>query len=88
MLNVDTVMQELIAERDRLTQAIGILQGGLKIERSTAISGRPGRRSFTPAQKKAQAAKMKLYWAKRRRTEKKTSVAPVKRANRKESGVT
>jgi hypothetical protein len=70
----------LVAERDRLNRAIEALQGPAKrrgrppkdSSPSTiaALPVKKGRRKFTAAQRKAQAARMKAYWAKRKKEEK------------------
>jgi hypothetical protein len=68
----------LVAERDRLTRAIEALQGPTKRRgrppknplaalATPAPAKKKGRRTFTAAQRKAQAAKMKAYWAKRKK---------------------
>ena len=68
----------LVAERDRLTRAIEALQGPTKRRgrppknplaalAAPAAPAKKGRRTFTAAQRKAQAAKMKAYWAKRKK---------------------
>jgi uncharacterized membrane protein len=71
----DQILALLIAERDRLNAAIAALQGGAAV---TKRRGRPpknasseaateklarNKRTFTPAQRKAQAKRMKAYWA-------------------------
>ena len=73
------VVALLIAERDKLTRAIEALSGPLKrrgrppknplasMEAPAAAPAKKGRRTFTAAQRKAQAAKMKAYWAKRKK---------------------
>jgi hypothetical protein len=67
----------LVAERDRLTRAIEALQGPTKRRGrppknpldavTTPAPVKKGRRTFTAAQRKAQALKMKAYWAKRKK---------------------
>jgi hypothetical protein len=71
----DQILALLIAERDRLNVAIAALQGGSVAAKRrgrppknfspVAIAEKPARkkRSFTPAQRKAQAKRMKAYWA-------------------------
>ena len=66
----------LVAERDRLNRAIEALQGPAKrrgrppknplVDGATAPA-KKGRRKFTAAQRKAQAVRMKAYWAKRKK---------------------
>ncbi len=67
----------LIAERDRIDRAIAILQGteprrgpGRPPGRTKKAAKR-GRRSMSPAARKAVSERMKKYWAKRRRGVKK-----------------
>ncbi len=75
----------LIAERDKLNRAIAALAGPVKrrgrppknplaIAASPAPSAAPPtkkRKRRSAAQRKAQAERMKAYWAKRRKEEKK-----------------
>ncbi len=76
----DHIIALLVAERDRLSRAIEALQGPTKrrgrppknaaASVSAAAPTAPvkkGRRKFTAAQRKAQALKMKAYWAKRKK---------------------
>lgn len=64
----------LIAERDRLNQAIAVLSraeaSGPSPDAEPAAKKRRGRPPMTLAQKKAQSEKMKAYWAKRRKARK------------------
>ena len=66
----------LIAERDKLTRAIEVLQGTrrrgrppkdpLAVPEAGATAPEPtkrGQRTFTSAQRKAQGQRMKAYWA-------------------------
>jgi hypothetical protein len=91
----DQILQLLVAERDRLNAAIGILQGGTAVRRrgrppknnapawvtgnevasTTAPKEAPARkkRTFTAAQRKQQAARMKAYWAAKKKSAKKTA---------------
>lgn len=77
----EQIVALLIAERDRLNRAIEALQG-------TKRRGRPPKyasagdvlaapkkrgRTFSPAQRKAQAERMRQLWAKRRKAAKETS---------------
>jgi hypothetical protein len=67
----------LVAERDRLNRAIEALQGpakrrGRPPKNPLATAAAPPlakkrRRTFTAAQRKAQAARMRAYWAKRKK---------------------
>jgi hypothetical protein len=79
----EQIVQLLLAERDRLNAAIELLGGTTTKRRgrppgskngataaSTVTVSTPkkrGRRTFTAAQRKAQAARMKAYWAAKRR---------------------
>jgi hypothetical protein len=65
----------LVAERDRLNRAIEALQGPAKrrgrppkdpLASPAPASAQKRRRKFTAAQRKAQAARMKALWAKRK----------------------
>lgn len=51
-------------DRDELPVAFLLKQGADRAART------PGRRGWTPAQRKAAAARMKAYWAKRQATKK------------------
>jgi hypothetical protein len=71
----DHIVALLIAERDRLNAAIEVLQGGTITKRrgrppgsKNSVSATPATpkkqgRTFTAAQRKAQAVRMKKYWA-------------------------
>jgi len=65
----------LIYERDRINAAIDALQGSAKRRGRPpkSLSAGPTRkkRTFSAAQRKEQAARMKLYWQKKRAAEKK-----------------
>ena len=74
----DDILALLIQERDKLNRAIEALQGAKRRGRppksaASAVSpvvGGPGkRRARTPAQRKAQAKRMREYWAKRKKAE-------------------
>lgn len=83
LMAMEHILQLLISERDRLSRAIEALQGPAKrrgrppknaMVSSVATAAVPaptptkkGRRTFTAAQRKAQAEKMKTYWAKRKK---------------------
>ena len=75
----DQILALLIAERDRLNAAIEALQGPRKRrgrppkQQSMAVVSEPSeparkKRVFTPAQRKAQAKRMKAYWAAKRKS--------------------
>jgi len=68
----DQILALLIAERDRLNAAIAALQGGsarkrrgrpLKNPSPEIVTQKPAPKKRTPAQRKAQAKRMKAYWA-------------------------
>ena len=77
------VLTILIAERDRLNKAIEILQGGApapapvraaaQAERKATKKKRGGKRERTPESRAAQAEKMRLYWANRKKQEAKAA---------------
>lgn len=74
---VDHILHLLIAERDKLNRAIEALQGSAKrrgrppknqsaiVEPGVAVPAKRRRRSA--AQRKAQAERMKAYWAAKRK---------------------
>lgn len=74
-MQTEHIVALLIQERDRLNRAIEALQGPLKRRGRppknpmavappvTASVGARKTRTFTDAQKKAQAKRMKAYWA-------------------------
>ena len=74
----DDVLTLLIAQRDRLNQAIAVLQGGSAVpgrkrrgrppgskNKTTATAKKRGKMS--DAARKATSARMKKYWAQRRK---------------------
>jgi hypothetical protein len=74
----DHIVTLLIAERDKLTHAIEVLQGArrrgrppknpLAILAATSAPAPNGRRGgMTAAARKAQSRRMKAYWAKKRK---------------------
>ena len=71
----DHILALLVAERDKLNRAIEALQGAKRRGRppknplALAISAAPARkkRTFSAAQRKQQAARMKAYWAAKRK---------------------
>jgi len=76
-MQTEQILALLIAERDRLNRAIEALQGPAKrrgrppAAASVPAAAKPrGRRTFNAAQRKAQAERMKAYWAARRKQEK------------------
>jgi len=58
-MNVELILLELVAERDRINAAIQALTGGAK----APVQGRGTR---TPEQRAAQGEKMRAYWAARK----------------------
>jgi hypothetical protein len=84
-MQTDEIVALLIAERDKLNRAIEALQGPTKrVGRSPknplAVVAAPApagpvaapatrKRTFSAAQRKAQGARMKEYWAKRKAEE-------------------
>jgi hypothetical protein len=76
----DHIIAMLISERDKLSRAIEALQGPVKRrgrppKDPLTVSAPPapakkGRRTFTAEQRAAQAARMKAFWAKRRKAAK------------------
>ena len=72
----EQIVALLIAERDKLNRAIEALQGTVKrrgrprknpLEAIIAPMVPPARKKRTAAQSKAQSARMKAYWAKRKK---------------------
>ena len=67
----------LIAERDRLSKAIAVLQGDVPSSGRAPGSGKKAvkkarrKRTFSAQARKRQSEKMKAYWAKRRKAAKK-----------------
>lgn len=73
------IVELLIAERDKLNRAIELLQGEKRRGRPPKIAvtvvpanenGHGKKRIFTAAQRKKQAARMKAYWAAKKKTAK------------------
>lgn len=75
------VLTLLIAERDRLNQAIAILQGGVAAtapkrrgrppgSKNKAAAAAKKRGDMSDAARKAVSARMKKYWAQRRKEKK------------------
>jgi len=71
---VTQIVAFLIQERDKLNRAIEALQGPLKRRGrppknavAAVVVAPPTRKGRTPAQRKAQAKRMKDYWAKRKK---------------------
>jgi hypothetical protein len=71
----DHIIALLIAERDKLNRAIEALQGPAKrrgrppkaVAALAADASTPKRKRRNPAQRKAQAERMKAYWAAKRK---------------------
>jgi hypothetical protein len=78
-MTTNDIVQLLIAERDRLNQAIAALQGGVRRRGrppasaaavvAPAVPGVRHRRKRTKAQRDAQAERMRQYWAARKKAE-------------------
>jgi len=71
-MQTEQILTLLVAQRDRLNRAIEALQGPVKRRGRPAAAPNAApraqrRRSFTPAQRKAQAERMRAYWAARRK---------------------
>jgi hypothetical protein len=94
LMSTDHILALLIAERDRLNRAIEALQGPVKrrgrppksalatISLSSPEPAQPPKRkhrTFTAAQRKQQAARMKVFWA----AKKKAAVNPKSKAGSK-----
>ena len=69
-MNTEGIIAELEAERDRLTQAIGLLQGNQP--RRGRPRGTGKRRRLSPAAKKRISDAMKKRWAARKKAAKAT----------------
>lgn len=71
----NNAVEMLIAERDRIDQAIRLLQGKPaapaagrpKAAKKTSTGKKRGRPPLTPEARKAQSEKMKAYWAARKK---------------------
>jgi hypothetical protein len=79
-MDTQQIVAALIAERDRLNRAIEVLQGPARrrgrppknpfaVTTNGATPEPPQKRgrTFTPAQRKAQARRMRRYWAAKKR---------------------
>jgi len=78
-MSTDHIVALLVAERDKLNRAIEVLQGEKRRGRppknqrefgGSVSSGAPKKRTFTAAQRKKQAARMKAYWAAKKKAAK------------------
>jgi hypothetical protein len=79
LVPTDHILALLTAERDRLNSAIEVLQGtttkrrgrppGSKngVSATATVAKKQARRTFTAAQRKKQAQRMKAYWAKKKK---------------------
>ena len=73
----DNIVALLIQERDKLNRALEVLRGTKRRGRppknplAVAVTedGQKKTRTFTAAQRKKQAARMKAYWAAKKKTE-------------------
>ena len=83
LMPTEHILTLLITERDRLTRAIEVLQGGTTTKRrgrppgskngvsiTPAAPQRQGRRTFTAAARKAQSRRMKAYWVAKKKVSK------------------
>lgn len=83
-MNTSEIVGHLVAQRDKLNQAIAALSGGIEAKRRGRPPKNPDaiqvvpfvaqptkKRAFSPEQRAAQAVKMKAYW--KRRTEEKNA---------------
>ena len=71
----DHIVELLIEERDKLNRAIEVLQGEKRRGRPAKVAkaneaGHGKKRIFTAAQRKKQAARMKAYWAAKKKAAK------------------
>jgi hypothetical protein len=73
-MDLTRIIQQLHAERDRLSQAIATLEQ-FQQERNTTVSARRirGRKSMDAEERKVVAERMKTYWAKKRQQDTKQS---------------
>lgn len=72
----EQILAAIVAERDKLNRVIEILQGPIKRRGRPPMKAELGdlerpalrrkKRTFTAAQRRQQAEKMKAYWAKKR----------------------
>ena len=77
------ILRALVAERDRINQAIAVLQGTVRRRgrppgsKNTTKGTKKARkkRPISPAAKKRQSERMKAYWASRRKAANKKSKA-------------
>jgi hypothetical protein len=75
---IEHIVTLLIQERDKLNRAIDLLQGQKRRGRppktavavATRENGHKKTRTFSPAQRKQQAARMKAYWAAKKKAAK------------------
>jgi hypothetical protein len=77
------ILTLLLAERDKLNKAIDALSGPTKrpgrppknTAATTVVASEPAqrKRTFTAAQRKQQAARMKAYWAAKKKAEAKVA---------------
>src|SRR5215469_7711050 len=84
LLDVQSIVSELKAERDRIVQAIAALERALIDGPSSA--GNPRGRSLTPAGRKRLSEAMKRRWAPRRRSSFRVAKITASAAPRKRRG--
>jgi arylsulfatase A-like enzyme len=73
-MDLTRIIQQLHAERDKLSQAIATLEQ-FQQERNTTVSAHRtrGRKSMDAEERKVVAERMKTYWAKKRQQDTKQS---------------
>jgi hypothetical protein len=87
---IEQILALLIAERNKLDQALAALQGPThrrgrlprNVSASAPAPSRKGRRTFTPAQRKQQADRMRAFWAAKRAAEAKSQSKTGKRSKK------
>jgi hypothetical protein len=91
----EQILTLLISERDKLNRAIEALgepvkRRNLPAKRTskTPVAKAPKRRTFSAAQRKQQAARMKAFWAAKRKAAGKTAKASVAPAPAKRKAMT
>jgi hypothetical protein len=67
-VDIKSIIAELEAKRDQLSDAISALQGGQKSRRPSGKTGNGRKRHLTAAQKKRIGAAMKKRWAERKKS--------------------
>jgi hypothetical protein len=70
-MDIEKLIRELEEEREQIDRAISVLEGISTA--SAAPTARRGRKSMSDAERKAVSKRMRDYWAKRRREQKRES---------------